>query len=447
MTDDPMTQYQRRDDPTLTSKVTETNKILKTFTGNRTWGFIDNSKIGTSILNKSCLHLNESGSSALAKNIMHHIHNSNWLSEVGNLVTSNEQNCGTRLFTCPKVRGFKLANLNIASLVRHIDELRAFLIDQCFDLIALYETRIDTTISDNLVNIDGYSILRKDRNRNGGGVCLDLQSSLNYRIREDLNLNEFEVLSVDIMKPNSKAFNVTAIYRPPNCTEGFFENLENIVRTLDMESKEHILLGDLICNYLAENNDSQLMQLKQLSIIYQLEQLISQPTRITQTSSTLIDVILTNEPSRILSSGVLHIGISPKIFHSSKNTHKYVITRSFKNFNADAFRNDMRAVSWNSIDNCNTTDEMIENWYNMFTAVANNHAPIRSRRVRNKRSPWLTAELRQLITNRDQLKKQAIISNDSELWNKFKKERNKTNNEIKKAKAHYYRSQVEFGES
>lgn len=68
---------QRTDDPTLTSKVTETNKILKTFTSNRAWGFIDNSRIGASMLNKSCLHLNESGSSALAKNIMHHIHNSN----------------------------------------------------------------------------------------------------------------------------------------------------------------------------------------------------------------------------------------------------------------------------------------------------------------------------------------------------------------------------------
>ena len=194
------------------------------------------------------------------------------------------------------------------------------------------------------------------------------------------------------------------------------------------------------------------MQLKQLGIIYQLEQLISQPSRITQTSSTLIDVILTNEPSRILSSGVLHIGRSDHSFVyavrkfsiPSKNTHKYVITRSFKNLNADAFRNDMRAVSWNSIDNCNTMDEMIENWYNMFTAIANNHAPIRSRRVQNKKSPWLTAELRQLITNCDQLKKQAIVSNDSELWNKFKKERNRTNNEIKKAKAHYYRSQVEI---
>ena len=61
--------------------------------------------------------------------------------------------------------------------------------------------------------------------------------------------NEFEMLSVDIKKPNSKAFNITAAYRPPSCTVGFFEALEAIVRIIDMESKEQIILGDLNCNY------------------------------------------------------------------------------------------------------------------------------------------------------------------------------------------------------
>ena len=41
-------------------------------------------------------------------------------------------------------------------------------------------------------------------------------------------------------KPNSKAFNVTAAYRPPSCTVGFFEALEAIVRLIDMESKQII---------------------------------------------------------------------------------------------------------------------------------------------------------------------------------------------------------------
>ena len=50
--------------------------------------------------------------------------------------------------------------------------------------------------------------------------------------------NEFEILSVAFIKLNSKAFNVTASYRPLNCKEGFFESQENIVCILDVESKE-----------------------------------------------------------------------------------------------------------------------------------------------------------------------------------------------------------------
>ena len=51
-----------------------------------------------------------------------------------------------------------MASLNIASLMCHIDELRALLIEQNFDLIAINETRIDSTITDNLVHIDGCNI-------------------------------------------------------------------------------------------------------------------------------------------------------------------------------------------------------------------------------------------------------------------------------------------------
>ena len=223
-----------------------------------------------------------------------------------------------------------------------------------------------------------------------------LKSSLSFNHRKDF-MNEFEVISVDIAKPNCKAINVTALYRPPNCT-----NLENIVRVLDVECKELLILGDLNCNYLAHHSDSQLSQLKQLSTVYQLTQLINVPTRITPNSSTLIDVILTNEPSRIITSGVLHIGISDhslvyavrKFAIPSNNTHKYVTTRSFKNFDANKFKSDLVKINWNSIHDQDSPDEMLERWYELFTHISNKHTPIRTRRVRNKKAPWLTPELR-----------------------------------------------------
>ena len=114
-----------------------------------------------------------------------------------------------------------------------------------------------------------------------------------------------------------------------------------------MESKEQIILGDLNCNYLSERNSMYLSQLK---------------------SSTLFDVILSNDPSKILKSGVVHIGISDhsmvfavrKFGIPSKNTHKHVTTRSFKNFNANAFREYLKSAPWHSLRNCTTPDQMVE---------------------------------------------------------------------------------------
>ena len=91
---------------------------------------------------------------------------------------------------------------------------------------------------------------------------------------------------------------------------------------------------------------------------------------------------------------------------SSKNIHKHVTTRSFKNFNANAFsREDLKSAPWDNLRNCTTPDEMVEIWENMFLKIADAHAPITTRRVRNKKCPWITTELRELITGRNTLKR------------------------------------------
>ncbi len=70
-------------------------------------------------------------------------------------------------FLLPSMRGFKLASLNITSLVYHIDELRVFLASNRVDVLAINETRLDSNIMDSEVHIPGYEIIRRDRCING----------------------------------------------------------------------------------------------------------------------------------------------------------------------------------------------------------------------------------------------------------------------------------------
>ena len=53
------------------------------------------------------------------------------------------------------------------------------------DLIAFNETRLDSSITNGMIHLNDYDIIRKDRSRNGGGVCIYLRSSINYIIRQD----------------------------------------------------------------------------------------------------------------------------------------------------------------------------------------------------------------------------------------------------------------------
>ena len=81
--------------------------------------------------------------------------------------------------------------LSIVTLPSKIDEIRHSVHSKNIDLIAFNETRLDLSISDGLIHLDGYEVVRKDRSRNGGGVCIYLRSSINYKIRSDLIPSEY----------------------------------------------------------------------------------------------------------------------------------------------------------------------------------------------------------------------------------------------------------------
>ena len=63
-----------------------------------------------------------------------------------------------------------MANLNITSLLKHIDELRILLADSPVDVLSINETRLDDSVNDSDVYIPGYEIIRRDREMNGSFI-------------------------------------------------------------------------------------------------------------------------------------------------------------------------------------------------------------------------------------------------------------------------------------
>ena len=70
----------------------------------------------------------------------------------------------------------------------------------------------------------------------------------------------------------------------------------------------------------------------------------------------------------------------------------------------------------------------------MFLNVIDKHAPLRTKKVRNRPSPWLNSKLKQAMFKRDWLKKKATKSGTSEDGEAYRTQRNLVNKEIKLTK-------------
>ena len=71
-----------------------------------------------------------------------------------------------------------IASLNVNGLSFHIDKIRIIINDLGIHILAINETKLDETIPDDLVAISGFSIIRRDRNRNGGGVAIYIRNTV-----------------------------------------------------------------------------------------------------------------------------------------------------------------------------------------------------------------------------------------------------------------------------
>ena len=350
----------------------------------------------------------------------------------------------------PHVRGFRMASLNINQLTTHIDELRILLANNDIDIISINETKLNESIRDHEVHIPGYEVIRRDRLKKcGGGVCFYVKNSINFTVRNDLHMDAIENLCLEVHKPNSKSFVIVTWYRPPNSPIGIFSPFESLIGKLDSENVEFFVLGDMNCDMITTRYDNDTSKLRSIADVYGLEQLISEPTRITPTSSTLIDLIYTNCSDKIACSGVCHIGISDHsmvyvygklALNGMSNGHNSITYRNFRNFDRQSFRHDILSQCWDNVYESSNPNEMWEQWKCTFLAIADKHAPLKTMRVRSRSSPWITSELKDLMHNRDILKIKASKTNDPTDWALFKKQRNTVNKQIRSAKQVYYQN-------
>ena len=96
-----------------------------------------------------------------------------------------------------------------------------------------------------------------------------------------MSLDLLENLCIEIRKPNSSPFLIATWYRPPDSTVDKFDLFEMLVGKLDAVNVQYHLLGDVNCNVRAPVLHHPTKVLTGIAELYNLHQLIIEPTRIT----------------------------------------------------------------------------------------------------------------------------------------------------------------------
>ena len=167
------------------------------------------------------------------------------------------------------------------------------------------------------------------------------------------------------------------------------------------------------------------------------------PLENTTQSQSLLDVILTTNKELICDSGVLlysmsdHSAIYCFCKSSLKNQPRYFTYRDMNKFRCEQFNLDLHFVPWLICTVFDDVDDQCYAWYTLFMEIADRHAPLKTKRYKKRRVPWMNAEIKELMWQCDQTHRIAIKTKDEQLFQLYKCIRNNVTSELRKAKKEY----------
>ena len=264
---------------------------------------------------------------------------------------------------------FNLLNINIRSLSKNFDGLKECIkeINNKFSVIGISETHLKDTPSQ-YYNLPGYSIEYTNRiGREKGGVCLFVSDKMKYKLRKDLcHANDnYESCFIEIESQNSKNVVVGVVYRAHTSIDDFVRDIDPIFKVLDSEKKLIYVMGDFNIDLLKVESHRPTHDYLELIYSYSLIPCIYKPTRITASTATIIDNILTNN-EYVIKSSIIVTDISDhfpttlstnlEYTKASYKPKKVMYKRNHTNDNITHFKKTLSEVNWHDILENNNAD-------------------------------------------------------------------------------------------
>ena len=263
--------------------------------------------------------------------------------------------------------------------------------------------KLDSSIPDQEVKISGYSVLRNDRNRNRGGVACYIRADLCFN-RRNVFSSSIEYVFFDLLIPKVKPISIGIFYRPPNVNT-FMETFLNDLKLIDFTKSKVYFLGDFNMNLLQNNkfvlkenqpldsknlNSTLLPKYKELCQTFSLKEIIQEPTRVTSSTSSLLDHILTNSGWKVSQKGVIDVGLSDhqliyctrKIVRAKTNVHNQIRVRSLKNYTQEILLEELRKINFPDYSIFSNVNIAYKGFVEKILRVVNKIAPFKVLRVK-----------------------------------------------------------------
>ena len=184
--------------------------------------------------------------------------------------------------------------------------------------------------------------------------------------------------------------------------------------------------------------------LKRICQAFNFRNLITRPTRIAESSSTRLDLILTNNLPKIFTSGVLDYSIADHkfvfaVFMLKKQNERPILKKvySYKKLteNKVDFKHELKNVPWWV---CSVFDDIAWAWESMYRDILDDYVSPRDVKIRKFSLPWINSEIHKAIKNRYKLLRACDGSSlTADTWAKYRHARNEVTKLMHKAEAFY----------
>lgn len=338
-----------------------------------------------------------------------------------------------------------LVHYNVQSIRHKLDILYSEL--SAFDILTFSETWLNDSISsDELFLPSFHSPERRDRPSDShGGVMVYIKNNLAYKRRNDLELNGIECIWVELTLRNRKLL-IGTFYKPPSSGTMYSNMIENSVSlAVDTCIKDIIITGDFNVNVLNTSSSKYIVSLCQQ---FNLSQTIREPTHYTETSHSLIDLLLLSNESSLVKSGVAdpfldqdiryHCPIFGIFKYTKPKSHTYK-RKIWKYQQGDypLLRQKINEFDWDTIEN-DDLNTYATNFSETLIELSETCIPNKVVTIRPNEPLWITQAIKQSIRARKRAYRKAKHTNTQTHWNKFRKLRNKTVSLIRKSKQQHY---------